>query len=133
MPLFVCANCFRTYPPPRGRGRCPECQRSYYRVKDKRRGSAGKRGYGAKWRKLRDHLLAAHPYCATCHHAGTKDNPLSVDHIVPKSEGGTDALSNLRVLCLRCNQQRNAGSKQRNRGPKQLPTDTDHDDVWSIA
>ncbi|MFH1181478.1 MAG: HNH endonuclease [Candidatus Woesearchaeota archaeon] len=28
---------------------------------------------------------------------------LSIDHITPLSRGGTDKLSNLRVLCTRCN------------------------------
>jgi hypothetical protein len=31
---------------------------------------------------------------------------LSADHIVEKARGGTDDPSNIRVLCLRCNQQR---------------------------
>lgn len=29
---------------------------------------------------------------------------LTVDHIIPKSKGGTSALENLRTLCVRCNQ-----------------------------
>jgi 5-methylcytosine-specific restriction enzyme A len=88
--------------------RCRECQRA----RDKRRGSPAARGYGQAWKALRAQLIAAHPYCAICNHPGSEDNPLSLDHITPKSMGGTDALSNLRVLCLRCNQMRNRkGSK----------------------
>ena len=79
-------------------------------------------------------MLAAHPYCATCNHVGTNDNPLSVDHIIPKSEGGTDALENLRVLCLRCNQRRNRGPKPRTHQQQdQQPEQTDHNDAWTIA
>jgi 5-methylcytosine-specific restriction endonuclease McrA len=36
--------------------------------------------------------------CAEC---GSTDRP-NVDHILAKSKGGTDALSNLQVLCRRC-------------------------------
>jgi 5-methylcytosine-specific restriction endonuclease McrA len=91
------------------RGRCPSCLRRQQRQKDQRRGSSSQRGYGGEWRKLREQVIAAHPYCSICGHTGTKDNPLSLDHILPRSQGGTDALSNLRVLCLHHNQQRSRG------------------------
>ena len=35
---------------------------------------------------------------------------LTVDHIIPCSEGGTDALSNLVLACGRCNRRRGATS-----------------------
>ena len=37
---------------------------------------------------------------------------LEVDHIVPVSAGGTDEMSNLRVLCCECNRGK-GGSRQR--------------------
>lgn len=38
----------------------------------------------------------------TCKHCGTR-RCLSVDHIIPKSKGGSDEESNLQTLCGRCN------------------------------
>lgn len=45
--------------------------------------------------------------CAYCGTSG-RDRParLSLDHIVPRSKGGTCAASNLVTSCLDCNQQR---------------------------
>jgi 5-methylcytosine-specific restriction endonuclease McrA len=79
-------------------------------------------------------MIAMHPFCSQCGRTGSKDNPLSVDHIVPKSRGGTDDLSNLRVLCLSHNQLRNRGPTPRSDQRVHQPLeDIDQDDVWSIA
>ena len=40
--------------------------------------------------------------CALCG-ATAKDAVLQVDHIVPRSRGGSNEKSNLQVLCQRCN------------------------------
>ena len=40
--------------------------------------------------------------CALCG-ATEKDRPLDVDHIIPRSRGGTNDKANLQVLCSRCN------------------------------
>ena len=61
------------------------------------------RGYGREWDQIRLVVLAEEPLCALCPMPST-----TVDHIVPKSQGGTDQRGNLRGLCALC-QQRKAG------------------------
>ena len=135
MPVFVCANCFRTYPPPRQRGRCPECAKAYDRARETGSGAApANGGTGNGGGSYENTCFVRLPSALLCHHTGTKDNPLSVDHITPRSEGGTDQLSNLRVLCLRCNQSRNTGPKpQTDQRAHRQPEHTNQDDAWSIA
>lgn len=107
--LGVCAGCFRHFAVAElRRGRCRPCLARQGRAKDQRRGTASQRGYVADWRKLRAELLAEHPFCAWC--GATKN--LSVDHIVPRAQGGADDRSNLRVLCFRCNTRRRRGSQR---------------------
>jgi len=65
--------------------------------REQQRGSASERGYGARWRKLRKAFLRAHPFCARCGARAT-----DVDHIVPRSAGGTDDWYNLQALCHAC-------------------------------
>jgi hypothetical protein len=42
-----------------------------------------------------------------CTYCGASDAPLQIDHVQPKSRGGTDQLSNLRLACVSCNQSKN--------------------------
>lgn len=53
--------------------------------------------------KLRHKVLKRDRY--TCQACGARapDVELEVDHVVPVSRGGTDDLSNLKVLCRDCN------------------------------
>ncbi|MBD2457066.1 HNH endonuclease [Nostoc sp. FACHB-87] len=39
-----------------------------------------------------------------CAYCGVENVPLEVDHIHPKSKGGSDRISNLTIACHRCNQ-----------------------------
>jgi 5-methylcytosine-specific restriction endonuclease McrA len=39
-----------------------------------------------------------------CAYCGKKDTPLEIDHIVPKSRGGSNRISNLCLACHECNQ-----------------------------
>ena len=43
-----------------------------------------------------------------CQICGTTERP-SLDHIIPWSKGGSDAVENLRLLCVPCNSRRGAG------------------------
>ena len=64
------------------------------------RPTARQRGYDAKWEAVRDEVIAAQPWCLSCH--GT--DRLNVDHIVPIREAPHRRLdrTNLRVLCQSC-------------------------------
>lgn len=67
------------------------------------RGSAAARGYGYRWQKLRLMQLRRQPICAdpfAIH--GTPVEATEVDHIVPRSRGGTDQFENLQSLCKAC-------------------------------
>lgn len=55
------------------------------------------RGY-----EVRAYLLEKFGHkCAYC---GKRDVPLEIEHIVPKSRGGSDRVSNLTIACHECNQ-----------------------------
>jgi 5-methylcytosine-specific restriction endonuclease McrA len=57
--------------------------------------------------ECREYLLEKwNRQCAYC---GAKDVPLEIEHIQPKSKGGSDRISNLCLACHKCNQ--NKGSK----------------------
>lgn len=54
---------------------------------------------GPAWQALRRQVLERDgALCAYCHQEAD-----TVDHIVPKAAGGTDALGNLVAACRRCN------------------------------
>lgn len=44
--------------------------------------------------------------CYWCACRFTEANPATQEHLVPRSAGGTDALTNLRLACERCNAER---------------------------
>lgn len=53
---------------------------------------------GWAWSRIRRRVLSLANYsCVECTRPATE-----VDHIVPRAEGGTDDLSNLRALCIGC-------------------------------
>jgi 5-methylcytosine-specific restriction protein A len=52
-----------------------------------------------------DWLLLCQEYGHRCLSCG-KGGKLSVDHVVPLAKGGTNDLSNIQPLCLRCNQRK---------------------------
>ncbi|RZN62810.1 MAG: HNH endonuclease, partial [Methanonatronarchaeia archaeon] len=51
---------------------------------------------------IKHYLLEKFNY--ECIYCGAKDTPLEVEHIVPKSRGGSDRVDNLTISCHDCNQ-----------------------------
>jgi 5-methylcytosine-specific restriction protein A len=75
------------------------------------------RGYGPEWRRLSLAVRArAGNRCERCGQAPTEPYAMTVDHIRPRSLGGTDHPSNLRVLCRSCHQTIGLQSRARARG-----------------
>jgi HNH endonuclease len=56
-------------------------------------------GSTTKWRKIRERILIRD--CGICQACGMDGN--TVDHIIPRSMGGTDDEINLQCLCGACN------------------------------
>lgn len=52
--------------------------------------------------EVREYLLEK--WQRKCAYCGAKDVPLEVEHIVPKSKGGSNRVSNLTLACVPCNQ-----------------------------
>lgn len=54
--------------------------------------------------EVREYVLEKfHRQCAYCHGEGL---PLEIEHIIPKSRGGSDRVSNLTLACRPCNQRK---------------------------
>ena len=58
--------------------------------------------------EVREYLLEK--WNRTCAYCGNSNIPLEIDHIKPKSEGGSDSVSNLTLACRACNQKKGASS-----------------------
>lgn len=89
---------------PAGKPRCPPCETG----RERERGSAAARGYGARWRKYRAGYLQANPLCVLCLAAGRTEPATVVDHI--QAHKGDEALfwdpANHRALCKPCHDAR---------------------------
>lgn len=67
------------------------------------RPSAARRGYDARWKKLRIMFLRKHPLCVDPF--GIHATPVAatdVDHILPLRRGGSNRDENLQALCHSC-------------------------------
>jgi 5-methylcytosine-specific restriction endonuclease McrA len=54
--------------------------------------------------EVREYLFCKWGYCcAYCHQQATATNPWEIDHILPRSRGGSDRVSNLALSCHACN------------------------------
>src|SRR5262245_27418176 len=78
----------------RGEARCAEHRNATWRHRE----SVTERGYGAAWVRLRKWILARDSgLCRVCGAPARM-----VDHVKPKSLGGTDDEANLRAICKPC-------------------------------
>ncbi|MER5619718.1 RNA-guided endonuclease IscB [Streptosporangium sp. NPDC002544] len=75
--------------------------------------SAGRPLEGAEYQRgtlagyeVREYLLAK--WGRTCAYCGASGVPLNLDHIRPRSRGGSERVSNLTLACIGCNQTKNA-------------------------
>lgn len=67
------------------------------------RGTRHRRGYGYGWEVLRERILQRDcSLCQPCRRAGRITIGNAVDHIVPKTRGGTDDEANLQCICEPC-------------------------------
>lgn len=86
---------------------------------DRRRGTRHERGYGTEWDKLRPQVLARDAgLCQVCLIDGLVTISNIVDHIIPKSEGGTDDMVNLRCICADHHRLKTSQEAQRSRNRK---------------
>lgn len=58
--------------------------------------------------EVREYLLEK--WNRECAYCGKKDVPLEIEHIKPKSKGGSDRISNLTLACRPCNEKKNSKS-----------------------
>ena len=66
-------------------------------------------GYGIAWKRLRQVVIRRDQgLCQQCKRDGKIRSGTDVDHIVAKSRGGTDDMSNLELLCRSCHASKTA-------------------------
>ncbi len=80
---------------------------------DSIRGSRHARGYGREWEKLRERIIERDErLCQECLRNGRTTMGTEVDHVLPKSQGGTDDPSNLELKCGPCHRAKTARESQ---------------------
>ena len=73
------------------------------------RTSRAARGYGWQWEKQRARILKRDKrLCQSCLKAGRSVVASDVDHIVPRSAGGSEDDANLQALCRDCHKAKTA-------------------------
>ncbi len=88
---------------------------------DRARGSRHERGYGSQWDRLRASVMARDAgLCVPCRVMGRASPARAVDHVVPKSQGGTDELDNLQAICIDCHREKTARESAQGRGTSKV-------------
>ena len=71
------------------------------------------------WARTRARVLREEPLCRPCNEAGRVSAALEVDHIVPRTQGGSSERANLQGICRECHRAKTAAeavaSRQQNR------------------
>jgi 5-methylcytosine-specific restriction protein A len=96
---------------PRGERYCPACKaeaEARERQADvERRGTASQRNYGAPWRLTRERILQRDNYlCLYCQNVDRLTEATIVDHVRPRSCGGTEDDANLASCCRDCHNEK---------------------------
>ena len=83
---------------------CPDHPpKAQWQRREAHRGNRHERGYGTAWTKLREVILIRDKgLCQPCAKADRISVATAVDHITPKSQGGTDDPGNLQGICHAC-------------------------------
>lgn len=102
----------------RGGGYCDahKAEASNWSKREARVGSTTARGYGYRWQKLRELVLARDCglcQCDDCKSLGRVRPATEVDHRISKARGGTDALDNLRAINVDCHRAKTAREARR--------------------
>jgi 5-methylcytosine-specific restriction protein A len=79
-------------------GLCDQHRKAY----DVQRGNSAERNYGSHWRRVRAAVLREEPLCRECAREGRTTAAREIDHIIPRSKGGTEDRDNLQGLCKPC-------------------------------
>jgi len=76
------------------------CEDHQHKAWDHNGKTRHQRGYGNNWVKLRKQALTRDDYlCQECLREGIYTQAKEVDHVIPKTNGGTDHMSNLESIC----------------------------------
>ena len=96
-----------------GGGYCPDHKQESGWQHTTGQASRHKRGYGSWWDKLRKVILRRDSgLCQPCKAHGRYVVATAVDHIVPKSQGGTNEQSNLQAICTPCHAHKTATERR---------------------
>ena len=99
------------------RGRCADHQEVWNHNGKTRH----ERGYGNDWDIIRAKVLKRDKcQCQECLLSGIFTRASEVDHIIPKTLGGANALNNLRSLCYNCHLEKSLVEASNARNSKQL-------------